>query len=190
MILVSLCLHRLLYTYFREMSTTLCFCKPCVLLENNSNYLETEKEQIEEKKQDKLCQNDSWKIGDLVIGSGLKYPQPSTQTGRTDVNPVTNWNVPLVWEGTFDPLVIDEIYKKMDPRVAVVVFAVGKYTRFLKAFIETGEKFFLVGFKVTYYIHTDNGNEVPKENNQFTQAKTSGVRIRRKVACSQKYSCY
>ena len=45
---------------------------------------------------------------------------------RTDVNSVTNWNVPLVWEGTFDPVVIDAIYKKMDPRIAVVVFAVGK----------------------------------------------------------------
>ncbi|MEQ2189922.1 hypothetical protein GOODEAATRI_030258 [Goodea atripinnis] len=81
MILVSLCLHRVLYTYFREISNTFSFCQPCVLLENNSKYLETEKEQIEEKKQDELCQNDSWKIGDLVIGSGLKYPQPSTQTG-------------------------------------------------------------------------------------------------------------
>ncbi|XP_047218920.1 globoside alpha-1,3-N-acetylgalactosaminyltransferase 1-like [Girardinichthys multiradiatus] len=150
----------MLYTYFRE--TTFSFCKPCVLPENNLNYLEMEKEQIGEKKQGELCQNDTWNIGEMIIGSGLKYPQPSTQKGRTDVNPVTNWNVPLVWEGTFDPLVIDEIYKKMDPRVAVVVFAVGKYTRFLKAFIETGEKFFLVGFKVTYYIHTDNGNEVPK----------------------------
>lgn len=46
---------------------------------------------------------------------------------RTDVNSVTNWNVPLVWEGTFDPVVIDAIYKQMNPRVAVVVFAVGKY---------------------------------------------------------------
>lgn len=33
----------------------------------------------------------------------------------------------MVWEGTFDPVVIDAIYKKMDPRVAVVVFAIGKY---------------------------------------------------------------
>ena len=44
-----------------------------------------------------------------------------------DVNPVTNWNAPLVWEGTFDPVVIDSIYKRMDPRIAVIVFAVGKY---------------------------------------------------------------
>ncbi|KAI9542682.1 hypothetical protein NQZ68_017693 [Dissostichus eleginoides] len=81
---------------------------------------------------------------------------------RTDVNAVTNWNAPLVWEGTFDPVVIDAIYKKMDPRVAVLVFAVGKYTRFLKGFLESAEKYFLVDFRVTYYIFTDNEKEVPK----------------------------
>nr|XP_020445492.1 globoside alpha-1,3-N-acetylgalactosaminyltransferase 1-like [Monopterus albus] len=94
--------------------------------------------------------------------TGLKYAQPSTQKGRTDVNSVTNWNAPLVWEGTFDPVVIDAIYKKMDPRVAVVVFAVGKYTRFLKGFLESGEKYFLVDFRVTYYIFTDREQDVPK----------------------------
>ncbi|XP_059209351.1 globoside alpha-1,3-N-acetylgalactosaminyltransferase 1-like [Centropristis striata] len=94
--------------------------------------------------------------------TGVKYAQPSTMKGRTDVNSVTNWNAPLVWEGTFDPVVIDAIYKKMDPRVAVVVFAVGKYTRFLKGFLESGEKFFLVDFRVTYYVFTDNEQDVPK----------------------------
>ncbi|KAG7239562.1 hypothetical protein INR49_028713 [Caranx melampygus] len=83
----------------------------------------------------------------------VKYNQPSTQKGRTDVNAVTNWNAPLVWEGTFDPVVIDAIYKKMDPRIAVVVLAVGKYTRFLKGFLETGEKYFFIelreGRKIT-----------------------------------------
>ncbi|KAM8894306.1 globoside alpha-1,3-N-acetylgalactosaminyltransferase 1-like isoform 3-T3 [Spinachia spinachia] len=82
----------------------------------------------------------SWRIGDLKMQTGLKYAQPSTQKGRTDVNSVTNWNAPLVWEGTFDPVVIDAIYKKMDPRVAVALFAVGK---------------------VTYYIFTDNKGHVP-----------------------------
>ncbi|KAM9860833.1 globoside alpha-1,3-N-acetylgalactosaminyltransferase 1-like [Aulostomus maculatus] len=106
--------------------------------------------------------NSSWRIGYLQMPPGLKYAQPSTQKGRTDVNTVTNWNAPLVWEGTFDPVVIDAIYKRMDPRIAVVVFAVGKYTRFLKAFLESGEKYFLVDFRVTYYIFTDREEDVPK----------------------------
>ncbi|TKS70001.1 Globoside alpha-1,3-N-acetylgalactosaminyltransferase 1 [Collichthys lucidus] len=82
--------------------------------------------------------------------------------GRTDVNSVTNWNAPLVWEGTFDPVVIDAIYKRMDPRIAVVVFAVGKYTRFVKGFLESAEKYFFVDFRVTYYIFTDNEKDIPK----------------------------
>ncbi|KAL3065335.1 hypothetical protein OYC64_015500 [Pagothenia borchgrevinki] len=111
-----------------------------------------------------LCPDsgDAWRIRDLKMQTGLKYAQPSTLKGRTDVNAVTNWNAPLVWEGTFDPVVIDAIYKKMDPRVAVLVFAVGKYTRFLKGFLESAEKYFLVDFRVTYYIFTDNEKEVPK----------------------------
>uniref|UniRef100_A0A8C5H4H7 Globoside alpha-1,3-N-acetylgalactosaminyltransferase 1-like n=1 Tax=Gouania willdenowi TaxID=441366 RepID=A0A8C5H4H7_GOUWI len=83
-------------------------------------------------------------------------------TRRTDVATVTNWNAPLVWEGTFDPIVIDDIYKKMDPRVAVVVFAVGKYTRFIKGFLESAENHFLVDFRVTYYVFTDNAKGVPQ----------------------------
>ncbi|XP_075943606.1 globoside alpha-1,3-N-acetylgalactosaminyltransferase 1-like [Anarhichas minor] len=109
-----------------------------------------------------LCQdNSSWKIGELKMQTGVKYAQPSTTIGRTDVNSATNWNAPLVWEGTFDPVVIDAIYKRMDPRVAVVLFAVGKYTRFLKGFLESAEKYFLVDFRVTYYIFTDNKGDVP-----------------------------
>ncbi|KAK0154697.1 Globoside alpha-1,3-N-acetylgalactosaminyltransferase 1 [Merluccius polli] len=99
-----------------------------------------------------------------VVGAELilKYDSPSVMQGRRDVNCVTNWNVPLVWEGTFDPIVVDSIYKKLNPRIAVILFAVGKYTRFLKAFIESGEKNFMVGFRVTYYIFTDHKEEVPK----------------------------
>ncbi|KAM4596744.1 globoside alpha-1,3-N-acetylgalactosaminyltransferase 1-like [Fundulus diaphanus] len=151
-----------LYCYFKGSIPPISFCTPCLSTDNDIKELEKNIQHLEERKQDEHCKKDSWKIGDLVMEPGLKYAQPSTQTGRTDVNTVTNWNAPLVWEGTFDPVVIDAIYKKMEPRVAVVVFAVGKYTRFLKGFIESGEKYFFVGFSVTYYIHTDRENEVPK----------------------------
>ncbi|XP_034018969.1 globoside alpha-1,3-N-acetylgalactosaminyltransferase 1-like [Thalassophryne amazonica] len=93
---------------------------------------------------------------------GSPPAEAAMEVRRTDVNSVTNWNAPLVWDGTFDPVVIDAIYKKMDPRVAVLVFAVGKYTRFLKGFLESGEKYFLVDFRVTYYIFTDSEQDVPQ----------------------------
>ncbi|XP_029000504.1 globoside alpha-1,3-N-acetylgalactosaminyltransferase 1-like [Betta splendens] len=130
------------------------FCQPC------QDNMELEGTDLLTGEQVKEC-NDNKLWRDLTMQQGLNYDQPSVMKGRTDVNSVTNWNAPLVWEGTFDPVVIDAIYKKMDPRVAVVVFAVGKYTRFLKAFLESGEKFFLVDFRVTYYIFTDNETDVP-----------------------------
>lgn len=146
-----------IYIYAGNGIATIKFCQPCH---------ETIKSEVTDAVKDvngKPCHNnDRWKVGDLTMQAGLKYDLPSTQRGRTDVNAVTNWNAPLVWEGTFDPVVIDAIYKKMDPRVAVVVFAVGKYTRFLKRFLETGEENFLLGFRVTYYIFTDNAKDVPK----------------------------
>uniref|UniRef100_A0AAQ4R5I9 Globoside alpha-1,3-N-acetylgalactosaminyltransferase 1-like n=1 Tax=Gasterosteus aculeatus aculeatus TaxID=481459 RepID=A0AAQ4R5I9_GASAC len=118
---------------------------------SDTNIIETKSEPLNGPLNKGVCSdNGSWRVGDLKM-----------QTGRTDVNSVTNWNAPLVWEGTFDPVVIDAIYKKMDPRVAVVLFAVGKYTRFLKGFLESAEKYFLVDFRVTYYIFTDNKGDVP-----------------------------
>ncbi|XP_040892500.1 globoside alpha-1,3-N-acetylgalactosaminyltransferase 1-like [Toxotes jaculatrix] len=141
------------YIYSGYNMSSLSFCQPC---DNNP---EPQVKDIEEKH---CTDNSRWIIGDLKMQTGLAYAQPSPHKGRTDINPVTNWNAPLVWEGTFDPVVIDAIYKKMDPRIAVVVFAVGKYTRFLKGFLESGEKYFLVDFRVTYYIFTDNEKDVPK----------------------------
>uniref|UniRef100_A0A3B3BEJ5 Globoside alpha-1,3-N-acetylgalactosaminyltransferase 1-like n=1 Tax=Oryzias melastigma TaxID=30732 RepID=A0A3B3BEJ5_ORYME len=35
------------------------------------------------------------------------------------------------------------------------------YTRFLKGFLETSEKYFLTGFRVTYYIFTDSEKDIP-----------------------------
>uniref|UniRef100_A0A3B3ZFS5 Uncharacterized protein n=1 Tax=Periophthalmus magnuspinnatus TaxID=409849 RepID=A0A3B3ZFS5_9GOBI len=37
-----------------------------------------------------------------------------------------------------------------------------RYTQFLKGFLETGEKYFFVGFRLTYYIYTDNKENVPR----------------------------
>uniref|UniRef100_A0A4W5JYG5 Globoside alpha-1,3-N-acetylgalactosaminyltransferase 1 (FORS blood group) n=1 Tax=Hucho hucho TaxID=62062 RepID=A0A4W5JYG5_9TELE len=68
---------------------------------------------------------------------------------------------PIVWEGTFNPLVVDSIYKPMHLSIATTVFAVGKYVRFLRDFLETAEKNFMVDFKVRYYIFTHRREDVP-----------------------------
>ncbi|XP_045578496.1 globoside alpha-1,3-N-acetylgalactosaminyltransferase 1-like [Salmo salar] len=56
----------------------------------------------------------------------LLYKQPSVLVGRTDVVAVTPWLAPIVWEGTFDPDLVDIIYKSMNLTIATTVFAVGK----------------------------------------------------------------
>ncbi|XP_061086504.1 globoside alpha-1,3-N-acetylgalactosaminyltransferase 1-like [Conger conger] len=85
----------------------------------------------------------------------------STAPKRSDVLTVTPWLAPIVWEGTFDPVVIDSMYKPLNLTIATTVFAVGKYIRFLGNFLETAEQHYMVGFKVRYYIFTDQPEQVP-----------------------------
>uniref|UniRef100_A0A673Z499 Globoside alpha-1,3-N-acetylgalactosaminyltransferase 1-like n=2 Tax=Salmo trutta TaxID=8032 RepID=A0A673Z499_SALTR len=80
---------------------------------------------------------------------------------RTDVLTVTPWLAPIVWEGTFDPQVIDEAFISQHLTIATTVFAVGKYTRFLRDFLESAEKHFMVGLDVHYYVFTDLPGDVP-----------------------------
>lgn len=94
----------------------------------------------------------------------LKYNQPSIVHGRTDVVTVTPWLAPVVWEGTFNPFLLDSIYKRKNITIAATVFAVGKYIMFLKDFLQTSEEHFFVGFRVDFYVFTDRPNEVPKVN--------------------------
>ncbi|XP_045569182.1 globoside alpha-1,3-N-acetylgalactosaminyltransferase 1-like [Salmo salar] len=94
----------------------------------------------------------------------LLYKQPSVLVGRTDVVAVTPWLAPIVWEGTFDPDLVDIIYKSMNLTIATTVFAVGKYVRFLQDFLETAEKHFMVDFNVRYYVFTDRPDDVPSVN--------------------------
>ncbi|KAI3359083.1 hypothetical protein L3Q82_002582 [Scortum barcoo] len=90
-------------------------------------------------------------------GFQLKAPDQ-----RTDVVTVTPWLAPVVWEGTFNPVLLDSIYKPQNISIAATVFAVGKYIMFLKNFLETAEQHFFVGFKVHVYVFTDQPKEVPK----------------------------
>ncbi|XP_038565385.1 globoside alpha-1,3-N-acetylgalactosaminyltransferase 1-like isoform X5 [Micropterus salmoides] len=91
----------------------------------------------------------------------LEYQQPSiVQGSRTDVVTVTPWLAPIVWEGTYNPQLLDSIYRPQNISIAATVFAVGKYTKFLRDFLETAEQHFFVGFKVHVYVFTDRPKEV------------------------------
>lgn len=46
---------------------------------------------------------------------------------RPDIASTSRWLAPIVWEETFDPSVIDGIYKPQNITVATTVFALGKY---------------------------------------------------------------
>ncbi|XP_073716894.1 globoside alpha-1,3-N-acetylgalactosaminyltransferase 1 [Misgurnus anguillicaudatus] len=92
---------------------------------------------------------------------GISYKQPNVLAGRTDVVYVTPWLAPIIWEGTFDPTLIDFIYKQQNITIATTVFALGKYTRFLKDFLESAEQYYFVGFRVHYYLFTDQPEAVP-----------------------------
>lgn len=100
-------------------------------------------------------------VSELRIFKHLEYKQPSITKGRTDVVTVTPWLAPVVWEGTFDPTLLDAIFKPKNLTIAATVFAVGKYVMFLKDFLETAEQHFFVDFNVNIYVFTDQPQHVP-----------------------------
>ncbi|XP_067296319.1 globoside alpha-1,3-N-acetylgalactosaminyltransferase 1-like [Pseudorasbora parva] len=97
----------------------------------------------------------------LLIPQGLSYNQPGVVGPDGKFVPLTPWLAPIIWEGTFDPILIDSIYRQQNLTIATTVFAVGKYTQFLKDFLESAEQNYFVGFRVHYYVFTDQPEQVP-----------------------------
>lgn len=92
----------------------------------------------------------------------LIYPQPHImQPMRTDVLTVTPWLAPIVWEGTFNSELLEGTYKPLNLTIGVTAFAIGKYTQFVRKFLESAEKHFMTGYQVTYYIFTDKPQDIP-----------------------------
>ncbi|KAE8582522.1 hypothetical protein XENTR_v10020151 [Xenopus tropicalis] len=92
----------------------------------------------------------------------MLYPKPETlKPPRTDVLTITPWLAPIVWNGTFNSDILNAQFHKRGVRIGITTFAIKKYIRFLKDFLETGEKFFMVGHKVNYYIFTDRAQDIP-----------------------------
>ncbi|XP_031747414.1 histo-blood group ABO system transferase isoform X2 [Xenopus tropicalis] len=95
----------------------------------------------------------------------MVYPKPETlKPPRTNVLSVSPWLAPIVWEGNFNIDILNELFRQENVRIGLTVFAIKKYIRFLKTFIETAEKFFMVGYPVNYYIFTDLVSNVTNFN--------------------------
>lgn len=112
---------------------------------------------------------------ELHMPHRITYSQPSIIKGRTDVVTVTPWLAPIVWESTFDPELLDTIFKPKKLTIAATVFAVGKYVMFLKNFLLTADQFFFVGYNVHIYVFTDRPEEVPEV--KMSAARNISVRV-------------
>ncbi|XP_073414658.1 histo-blood group ABO system transferase-like isoform X2 [Dendrobates tinctorius] len=85
----------------------------------------------------------------------LKLPR------RTDVLMLTPWLAPIVWNETYNLAVLNAQFHQMNVCVGITIFAIKKYTVFVPTFIETAEKYFMMGHKVNYYIFTDRVSDIP-----------------------------
>lgn len=102
-------------------------------------------------------------------------------SSRTDIPTQTPWKAPIMWEGMFDGEVYDKAHRAANSSVALTVFAIGRYLEaYLKAFMISAEKHFMIGLPVTYYIFTDTPEDVP--------AFKLGPERTMKVLYTQRYS--
>ncbi|XP_073493941.1 histo-blood group ABO system transferase-like [Phyllobates terribilis] len=91
----------------------------------------------------------------------MLYDKPDTfKPQRVDVLTVTHWLAPIVWSGNFNRNILNAQFHQIDVRIGLTVFAIKKYVMFLQKFIESAEKFFMVGHKVNYYVFTDRVSEI------------------------------
>ncbi|XP_053328990.1 histo-blood group ABO system transferase-like [Spea bombifrons] len=95
----------------------------------------------------------------------MLYEKPEAlKPPRTDVLMMTPWFAPIVWDGTYNIDILNAQFHQRGVRVGITVFAIKKYVVFIKTFVETAEKFFMVGHDVNYYVFTDRADEVRQYN--------------------------
>ena len=56
---------------------------------------------------------------------------------------------------------MNEQFRLRNTTIGLTVFAIRKYVVFLELFLQTAEKHFMVGHRVTYYVFTDQPADVP-----------------------------
>uniref|UniRef100_A0A8C4N3G3 Uncharacterized protein n=1 Tax=Equus asinus asinus TaxID=83772 RepID=A0A8C4N3G3_EQUAS len=79
----------------------------------------------------------------------MVYPQPHVLTLPRE-------------DGTFNTDILNEWFRLQNTTIGLTVFAVKRYVTYLKRFLETAERHFMVGYKVNYYIFTDRPDHVPR----------------------------
>ncbi|XP_036117066.1 globoside alpha-1,3-N-acetylgalactosaminyltransferase 1 isoform X2 [Molossus molossus] len=91
-----------------------------------------------------------------------QYPQPKLLEQRpTELLTLTPWLAPIVSEGTFNLDLLQRIYQPLNLTTGLAVFAVGRYTHFVQHFLESAEQFFMRGYRVCYYVFTDDPEAIP-----------------------------
>ncbi|XP_075041458.1 histo-blood group ABO system transferase-like [Mixophyes fleayi] len=92
----------------------------------------------------------------------MLYKKPDTmKPPRSDVLMMTPWFAPIVWHGTYNFDMLNAQFHQKNVRIGITVFAIKKYTAFIKTFIETAEMFFMLGHTVNYYVFTDRVGDIP-----------------------------
>ncbi|XP_021496730.2 putative glycosyltransferase 6 domain-containing protein 1 isoform X1 [Meriones unguiculatus] len=81
---------------------------------------------------------------------------------RLDVITTTDWQAPVIWEGTFDRLALDKYYRKRNITVGLAVCAVGRLSdQYLDPFLQSASKFFMPGYRMIFYIMVDRYLKLP-----------------------------
>lgn len=94
--------------------------------------------------------------------SRMVYYQPNVLGPcKEDILVETPWMAPIVWEDTFNSEILNNHFQHQNVTIGLAVFAIKELMVFLKMFLETAEKFFMVGYRMKYYIFTDKPDSVP-----------------------------
>ncbi|XP_031179438.1 N-acetyllactosaminide alpha-1,3-galactosyltransferase-like isoform X2 [Sander lucioperca] len=100
--------------------------------------------------------------GEGNIRQSINLDDTLDYRARQGVETRTSWKAPIIWEGMFDPVLYDQKHIQNQSSVALTVFAVGKYLdAYLKTFLTSAERHFMLGLQVTYYVFTDQPDKVP-----------------------------
>ncbi|XP_006863869.1 PREDICTED: glycosyltransferase 6 domain-containing protein 1 [Chrysochloris asiatica] len=81
---------------------------------------------------------------------------------RPDVITTTEWQAPVIWEGTFNRQVLNSYYQRQNITVGLAVLAVGRFVdEYLELFIQSADKHFMAGYKVIFYVMVDALFQLP-----------------------------